>query len=387
MSRLPHLPLAATAPLDAEEVRRYGRHLVIPEVGVEGQLRLKAARVVLIGAGGLGSPASLYLAAAGVGTLGLVEFDAVDVSNLQRQILYGSADVGRPKLEVAAERLEAINPHITVRRHSVRLDSHNVLDLVADYDVVVDGSDNFATRYVVNDACALEGRPLVYGAVLRFEGQVSVFWRPHGPCYRCLFPEPPPPGLVPSCAEAGVLGVLPGMVGAMQANEAIKLILGQGEPLIGRYLVLDALGMRLRELRLQRDPGCPLCGDHPSITAPVEIDTTCEVPSVEGRVEIDVHELDAWRRQGRPHQLIDVREPVEESIARVDGALLVPLRSLPQRLDQVARDRPVVVMCHHGGRSARAVGYLRSQGIDASLNLVGGIDAWSREVDPGVARY
>lgn len=389
MSRMPHLPLGAAAPLSAEEVRRYGRHLVIPEVGVAGQSRLKAARVLLVGAGGLGSPAALYLAAAGVGTLGIVEFDTIDTSNLQRQVLYGSEDVGRLKLDVAVARLQQINPFVAVQRHDTRFDSDNAIDLVAGYDIVVDGSDNFATRYLVTDACALVGRPLVYGAVLRFEGQVSVFWPPHGPCYRCLFPEPPPPGMVASCAEAGVLGVLPGIVGSLQASEAIKLILGAGDPLIGRYLVVDALGASFRELSLSRDSGCALCGNHPTIHAPIAYAQECAVPpaDVSGRFEIDVTELAQWRAQGVAHALLDVREPHEAVIAAISGAMLVPLRSLSEQVADLPRDRPLVVHCHHGGRSARAVGFLRAQGFEQAVNLIGGIDAWSLEVDGAVSRY
>ncbi|MEM9558398.1 MAG: molybdopterin-synthase adenylyltransferase MoeB [Acidobacteriota bacterium] len=386
--------------LTHDELRRYGRHLVLPEVGVDGQKRLKAARVLLIGAGGLGSPAALYLAAAGVGTLGVVEFDQVDLSNLQRQVLYGHPDVGRPKLEVAAERLHDVNPHIEIVPHATRLELDNARELIEAYDLVVDGSDNFPTRYLVNDACVLTGTPLVWGAVLRFDGQVSVFSAPGGPCYRCLFPVPPPPGSVPSCAEGGVLGVLPGIIGSLQANEAIKLILGVGEPLVGRFLSFDALGMRLRELRLPRNPDCPACSD-PSALVLHSDDASCAPPTPEPTMEatmssthagdvmpleIDVEEYVSWRADFE-HVLLDVREPFEAEIATIEGALLIPLGELPRRLDELDRESILVVHCHHGGRSAQAVGFLRSQGFDRAVNLGGGIDDWSETIDSNVPRY
>ena len=387
--------------LDGAETHRYGRHLVLPEVGVGGQKRLKAARVLLVGAGGLGSPAALYLAAAGVGTLGLVEFDRVDRSNLQRQVLYGDSDVGRPKSEAAAERLRGLNPEIRVVPHATRLDRDNVLDLLEGYDLVVDGSDNATTRYLVNDACLIAGKPDVWGAVLRFEGQVSVFAAEGGPCYRCLFPEPPPPGTVPSCAEGGVLGVLPGIIGAMQANEAIKLILGIGKPLIARFVVFDALQFRFREVSLPRNPRCPGCGDGidpilmQSPTAACEAvggptaseEDSAMVDGVQVPFEVDVHQLKAWRDQGQDHVLLDVREPQELEICRIDGSTVIPMREIPGRVQELEADRLLVVHCHHGGRSAQVVQFLRAQGFAQATNLAGGIEAWSMEIDPQVPRY
>lgn len=396
--------------LSPHEIRRYGRHLVLEDVGVDGQRRLKSARVLLIGAGGLGSPAGLYLAAAGVGTLGLVDFDRVDETNLQRQVLYGQEDLDRPKVEAAAERLRSVNPHIEIVQHDAELRAHNVRELFEGYDLVVDGSDNFSTRYLVNDACVLLGKPLVWGAVLKFEGQAAVFGLPGGPCYRCLFPEPPPPGLVPSCAEGGVLGVLPGIIGSIQANEAIKWILGRGELLSGRFLVFDALAASFREMKLPRDPQCPTCGDDATIelkdiealcatpadgtddgpeepvepVMPVALDIPDEVP-----LQIHVEDLDAWREQGIEHRLIDVREPMEWQICRIEGAELQPLRGLPRALEEIelGKDELTVVYCHHGSRSAQAVHYLRSQGYGRATNLTGGIDAWSARIDPSVPRY
>jgi adenylyltransferase/sulfurtransferase len=379
--------------LSGAERRRYGRHLVIPEVGEEGQRRLKAGSVLLVGAGGLGSPLALYLAAAGVGRLGVVEFDRVDESNLQRQVLYGHPDVGRPKLEAARERLAAVNPHVTVVPHAERLSAANALELIRGYDVVADGSDNFAARYLVNDACVMLGKPDVWGAIARFEGQLSVFWAARGPCYRCLFPEPPPPGVVQSCAEAGVLGVLPGIVGCLQANEVIKLLLGAGEPLLGRLLVFDALGVRFRELKLKKDPACPVCGERPTQRGLVEYEEHCGLPApaaAEGAMEpleIDVDEVARWRQEGRDFDLLDVRQPGEHAVATIEGARLVPLRELPQRLGELDPSRPLVVYCHHGMRSLHAVQLLRSQGFQRARSMAGGIDAWSCEVDPAVPRY
>lgn len=393
--------------LSNQEIRRYGRHLVLPEVGVEGQRRLKAGRVLLVGAGGLGSPAALYLAAAGVGTLGIVEFDTVDETNLQRQVLYGTSDVGAPKLATAIARLRDINPHVEIVPHAERLDIGNVLRLVEGYDLVLDGSDNFPTRYLVNDACVIAKKPLVWGAVLRFEGQVSVFGVDGGPCYRCLFPEPPPPGSVPSCAEGGVFGVLPGVIGGLQATEAIKLLVGRGESLVGRFLVYDALTLRFRELRLPKNPACPTCGENasPELVAyddacdPIEIDereteTMTPTDPSESRppedsvpFEIDVEQLQAWREEGREHVLLDVREPHEFEICRIDGADLVPMRTVPARLDELDREALIVAQCHHGGRSAQVVQYLRAQGFARATNLAGGIDAWSARIDPSVPRY
>ncbi|HEV8629679.1 MAG TPA: molybdopterin-synthase adenylyltransferase MoeB, partial [Thermoanaerobaculia bacterium] len=380
----------------------YGRHLVIPEVGPEGQQRLKAARVLLVGAGGLGSPLALYLAAAGVGRLGLVDFDRVEASNLQRQLLFGEADLGRDKVAAAAARLHEVNPHVEVVPHALRLTAANALELLRDYEVVADGSDNFATRYLVNDACVLLGKPDVWGAVQRFEGQLAVFWAARGPCYRCLFPEPPPAGVVPSCAEAGVLGVLPGIVGALQAAEVLKLLLGIGEPAVGRLLVFDALRLRFRELALRKDPQCPVCSARPTQRGLVDYPELCgdgppaaEVRVMEGRSfeeawegwEVDPMELQRWRQEGRDLQLIDVRQPVEHTIGSIAGATLIPLAELPRRVGELDPARPVVVHCHHGPRSLHATQWLREQGFPRVLSLAGGIEAWSRDVDPDVPRY
>ena len=360
------------------ELTRYGRQLALPGFGAEGQARLKAGRVLIVGVGGLGSPTAIYLAAAGVGTLGLVDFDAVDETNLHRQILYDSTDIDRPKLEAAAGRIVALNPEVAVVRHDASFTAENALELVSQYDIVIDGTDNFPTRYLVNDACVLAGRPNVYGSVFRFEGQASVFSVAGGPCYRCLHPEPPPDGLVPSCAEAGVLGVLPGVIGTIQATEAIKLMTGIGEPLVGRVLIYDALRLRFREVALPRDPDCPVCGDHPSITTPVAYDQTCadeRLPTPAN--EMTARELRQWRREGRPHVLIDVREPSEHAVNSIEGAQLIPLRKLPFELKGIPKDRPVVVHCKSGGRSAIAVAMLKLRGYDAH-NLSGGIQAWEK---------
>jgi len=375
--------------LDAHELRRYHRHLILPEVGMAGQRRLKGARVLIVGAGGLGSPAALYLAAAGVGTLGLVDFDVVEVTNLQRQILHGSAAVGRPKLESAAARLADLNPHVAVIRHDTRLSRDNALELIGGYEVVLDGADNFATRYLVNDACALLGRAVVHGSIFRFEGQASVFDAARGPCYRCLYREPPPPGMVPTCAEGGVLGVLPGVIGTLQAIEAIKLVLGIGEPLIGRLVVFDALATRFRELTLRKDPDCPLCGTHPTVRELQDYDAWCGGPAATETMheDVTVTELAAARARGDELVLLDVREPFELEIARLDGAVHVPMRLLPERLGELERTRPLVILCHHGNRSRVALEYLRGQGFTNLHNLKGGIDAWSLEVDPAVPRY
>ena len=379
--------------LTPEELRRYSRHLMLPEVGVEGQSRLKSASVLVVGAGGLGAPLGMYLAAAGVGRLGLVDFDVVDFTNLQRQVSYATADVGRRKLEAMRERLHGINPHIQIDVHEIRLDSANALDILRPYDVVVDGTDNFPTRYLVNDACVLLGKPNVYGSIFRFEGQAAVFWAERGPCYRCLYEEPPPPGLVPSCAEGGVLGVLPGIVGCIQAAETIKLLLGTGEPLIGRLLLFDALSMRFRELRLRKNPQCVICGESPRIRALIDYEEFCGVrpptalapAAATGR--ITPAELKS-RLDGGDHPFIlDVREPAEWQICRLDGATLIPLRELPQRLDEVPRDEDVVVHCKMGGRSAKAAQLLRERGYTRVLDLEGGILAWARSVDPQMAQY
>jgi sulfur-carrier protein adenylyltransferase/sulfurtransferase len=393
-------PQALAEELSAAEIRRYSRHLILPEVGLEGQKKLKQARVLMVGAGGLGSPLGLYLAAAGVGTLGVVEFDTVDESNLQRQLLYGQKDVGRPKLLAAAERLNDINPHIRIEPHETRLSSDNALELVQRYDLVVDGTDNFPTRYLVNDACALAGKPNVYGSIFRFEGQVSVFWAAQGPCYRCLFPEPPPPGLVPSCAEGGVLGVLPGIIGALQANEVIKLVVGIGEPLVGRLLLFDALALKFRELRLKKNPDCPLCSAHPTLTQLIDYEQFCglgrgvEEPMKDAGasqlpLEITPPELQGWLAEGKELILLDVRNPPEWQICRIDGANLLPLPELAERAGELAghEEKLIVAYCHGGVRSLRATEFLRAQGFGKTVSLAGGIDRWSREIDPSVPRY
>jgi molybdopterin/thiamine biosynthesis adenylyltransferase/rhodanese-related sulfurtransferase len=385
-------PAVAAAGLDPAEVRRYSRHLIMPEVGMEGQARLKQSKVLMVGAGGLGSPLGLYLAAAGVGTLGIVEFDEVEESNLHRQVLYGERDRGRPKLEVAVERLGETNPLIDIVPFDCRLDSSNALEILQDFDLVVDGSDNFPTRYLVNDACVLLGKPNVYGSIFRFEGQVSVFWGAQGPCYRCLFPEPPPPGLVPSCAEGGVLGVLPGIIGALQANEAIKLILGIGDSLIGRFVVFDALKMRFREVNLEKNPNCPVCSDNPSQTELVDYEQLCglvppEPVSVESAINVSAQETQQKLESESAVQLLDVRTEQEYAICRIEGATLIPLQELPGRLAELDPIQEMIVYCHSGMRSIQAVHFLREQGFDRASNMHGGISAWSREVDPTVPIY
>ncbi len=381
----------STTTLSRDELRRYGRHLVMPEVGLDGQQRLKQASVLIVGAGGLGSPLALYLAAAGVGRLGLVDFDTVDVTNLQRQVLYGSGDVGKPKLEAARARLADLNPHVEVELHARALRSDHALELLRDYDVIVDGTDNFPTRYLVNDACVLLKKPNVHGSIFRFDGQVSVFDATRGPCYRCLYPEPPPPGLVPSCAEGGVFGVLPGVVGSLQAVETLKLLLGIGEPLIGRLLVFDALAMSFRELEMKKDPGCALCGERPSQRGLIDYDQFCGVPAAPAAAprgaRIGARDLAAALERGERIQVIDVREPREWEINRLPGAVLVPMASLPGRLAELDRSAETVVYCHHGGRSRKAQEFLRQQGFERVRDLEGGIDAWSRDVDPAVPRY
>jgi adenylyltransferase/sulfurtransferase len=369
--------------LSAEESLRYRRHLALPEVGVTGQTRLRASSAVVVGAGGLGSPAALYLAAAGVGRLGLVDFDDVDVTNLQRQILYGTSDVGQPKLDAARRRLEDANPHVRVETHATRLAPENAKDILGAYDVVVDGTDNFPTRYLVNDAAVLLAKPYVYGSIFRFEGQVSVFWPGRGPCYRCLFPEPPLAGEVPSCAEGGVLGVLPGVVGSLQAAEAIKLLLGRGTPLVGRLLVVDVLAGRFRELELRRDPRCPACGDSPSITDLAAGGAACEPPAT----EIDPPSLRARLDRGEAVRLLDVRTAEERAICRLPGAAWIPMSELAARAGELDPASELVVYCHRGARSAMAAGWLRGRGFARVLNLVGGIDAWAARVEPGMPRY
>jgi molybdopterin/thiamine biosynthesis adenylyltransferase/rhodanese-related sulfurtransferase/molybdopterin converting factor small subunit len=380
--------------LTRDEVQRYSRHLIMPEVGVEGQRKLKAARVLCIGAGGLGAPAAMYLAAAGVGTLGLVDFDVVDASNLQRQILYGTADVGRPKLEVARARIAGMNGNVQVVVHEATLTSKNALDVLKDYDVILDGTDNFQTRYLVNDACVLLGKPNAYGSIFRFDGQASVFAVKGGPCYRCLYPEPPPPGLVPSCAEGGVLGVLPGVIGVIQATEAIKLILGSGQPLVGRLLLYDALQMRFRELKLQRDPECPVCGDHPTIKELIDYDQFCGIvpaaaahPADSGVPELTVEQLKAKFDRGDEFDLLDVREPNEFQICRIQGSKLIPLGELPRRTAELDPGRDLVVHCKVGARSAKAVTLLQQRGFTRIHNLKGGILAWIDRIDPTQSKY
>jgi molybdopterin/thiamine biosynthesis adenylyltransferase/rhodanese-related sulfurtransferase len=374
--------------LSAEELQRYSRHLMMPEVTSEGQRRLKAARILCIGAGGLGSPAALYLAAAGVGTIGIVDFDDVDLSNLQRQILHGTQDIGRSKLESARDRLRDTNPEIEIELHECRFSSENASQLVAQYDVVVDGSDNFPTRYLSNDVCVFAQRPNVYGSVFRFEGQTTVF-APHlgGPCYRCLFPEPPPPDSVPNCAQAGVLGVLPGIIGMLQAIETIKLIVGIGETFVGRVLHFDALKGKFRELNLRRDPGCPVCGENPTIFSPIDYEQFCGGRDEEAIPTMSAPELKRKMDACEPFELIDVREPFEYEIARIDGAKLIPLGEIAERVDELERERPIVVHCHSGQRSAQAVRLLQQRGFSNLYNLEGGIDAWSDQIDPSVPKY
>jgi molybdopterin/thiamine biosynthesis adenylyltransferase/rhodanese-related sulfurtransferase/molybdopterin converting factor small subunit len=383
--------------LSKEEILRYSRHLIIPEVGIEGQQKLKAAKVLLVGAGGLGAPLGLYLAAAGVGKIGMVDFDVVDFTNLQRQVIHSTKDVGRKKLDSAADKMKAINPHIEIVKHEVALTSENALDILKDYDMVVDGTDNFPTRYLVNDACVLLRKPNVYGSIFRFEGQATIFATEDGPCYRCLYPEPPPPGLVPSCAEGGVLGILPGTVGLIQATEAVKLILGIGEPLIGRLLLYDALAMKFRELKLRKNPECPVCGEHPTITQLIDYHQFCGVPQPseaapvqETKVnegEIDVTELKQKLDRGDKFELIDVREPHEYRICSIPGSKLIPLGEFPQHVGEFDKDADIVIHCKSGMRSAKACGVLRQAGFKNVRNVVGGILAWSDKVDPSVPKY
>ena len=378
--------------LSREELLRYSRHLILPDVALAGQKKLKSARILLIGAGGLGSPAALYLAAAGVGTIGIVDFDVVDVTNLQRQVLHGTSEVGRPKLESARERIADINPHVSVEAHETRLTSENALEILSEYDVIVDGTDNFATRYLTNDACVILGKPNVYGSIFRFEGQASVFALPDGPCYRCLFPEPPPPGMVPSCAEGGVLGVLPGIVGTIQATEALKLVLGIGESLSGRLLLIDALTMRFHSVRVQRSPSCPACGTH-EITELIDYDEYCGTPGgvdpghqMNNVPEITPRVLAERLAKHEDFDLIDVREPYEWQIAHLPGARLIPLGELASKMSSLDSTRDIVVYCRSGARSADATRHLRAAGFRAS-NLAGGILRWSDEVDPTVQKY
>ena len=394
-TKISNLPEAAksTATLSKEEIMRYSRHLIMPEVGMDGQLKLKQAKVLCIGTGGLGAPLGLYLAAAGVGRIGLVDFDSVDLTNLQRQILFGTDDIGRPKIEAATDRLRNLNPDIQIDRFETRLTSENALDILKNYDIVVDGTDNFPTRYLVNDACVILGKPNVYGSIFRFEGQITIFGAPGGPCYRCLYPEPPPPGLVPSCAEGGVLGVLPGIVGAIQAAETLKLIIGKGEPLIGRLLLFDALAMRFRELKLRKNPECPACGEHPTITKLIDYAEFCGVrgeeaasPAQSAVPEIAPRELKSRLDRGDDLFILDVREPHEYQICNLRGHL-IPLGELSRRVHELDSSREIVAHCRSGKRSAEAVEFLRSAGFRKVLNLKGGILAWSDEVDPSVPKY
>jgi len=380
--------------LTTDDLARYSRHLILPEVGMEGQRRLKAARVLCVGTGGLGSPLAFYLAAAGVGTLGLVDFDVVDASNLQRQIIHSTKDIGRKKLDSAEEKLLALNPALNVVKHETMLTSANALDILKDYDIVADGTDNFPTRYLVNDACVLLGKPNVYGSIFRFEGQASVFATEKGPCYRCLYPEPPPPGLVPSCAEGGVLWILPVLVGMIQATEAIKLILGKGESLAGRMLLVDALNMKFRELKLRKNPECPVCGEHPTVTKLIDYQQFCGiVPETKqeqavknGIPQMTVKELKQRLDAGEDVFVLDVREPYEYQIANI-GAKLIPQNDVPKRLSEIDRDREIVVQCRSGQRSQRIAEYLAQQGYGNVKNLAGGILAWADEIDPKMQKY
>jgi sulfur-carrier protein adenylyltransferase/sulfurtransferase len=388
------------ATLNKDEILRYSRHLILPEVGMEGQLKLKNAKVLMVGAGGLGAPLGLYLAASGVGRVGIVDFDVVDYTNLQRQVIHGTKDVGRKKLDSAADSMLDINPYMTVDKFDTAITSENALDIIKDYDMVVDGTDNFPTRYLINDACVLLKKPNVYGSIFRFEGQATIFAYPGGPCYRCLYPEPPPPGLVPSCAEGGVLGILPGTIGLIQATEAVKLILGVGESLVGRLLLYDALAMRFRELKLRRNPECPVCGDNPSIHELIDYHQFCGVPNPAevhpvteqqagymSDTEIDAVALKARLDRGDKFQFIDVREPNEYQIASIPGAKLIPLGDVPKRVGELDPNTEVIVHCKMGGRSAKACDFLRQSGFKNVKNMLGGITAWSDKIDPSVPKY
>jgi molybdopterin/thiamine biosynthesis adenylyltransferase/rhodanese-related sulfurtransferase len=392
---MPTITEAAALPeLSTDDLSRYSRHLILPEVGTEGQRRIKAARVLCVGTGGLGSPLAFYLAAAGIGTLGLVDFDVVDASNLQRQIIHSTKDIGRKKLDSAEEKLTALNPAINIVKHDTMLSSANALQIMKDYDIVADGTDNFPTRYLVNDACVLLGKPNVYGSIFRFEGQASVFATEAGPCYRCLYPEPPPPGLVPSCAEGGVLGILPGLVGVIQATEVIKLILGKGDSLVGRLLLVDALNMRFRELKLRKNPDCPVCGTNPTVTALIDYEHFCgivpETPQEKnvknGIPQLTVKQLKARRDAGEDIFLLDVREPYEYQIAQIGGTL-IPQNDVPNRLAEIPRDREIIVHCRSGARSQKIAELLKQSGYKDVVNVAGGILAWSDEIDPSVQKY
>ncbi len=378
--------------LSVEEIRRYSRHLIIPDVGMVGQRRLKNSRVLVVGAGGLGSPALMYLAAAGVGTLGIVDFDVVDESNLQRQVIHGSSDVGRPKAESARDTVREINPLVRVMLHQERLDSDNALEIFAGYDLILDGTDNFATRYLVNDACVLLGKPYVWGSIYRFDGQASVFWADHGPCYRCLYPEPPPPGMVPSCAEGGVLGVLCGSVGSIQVTEALKLLTGIGDPLVGRLMIYDALEMTYRTVSVRQDPECALCGKNPTITQLVDYDAFCGTVSHAAEAAaadstITAAELKAMFDAEEKFLLVDVREPAEYEIVRIPGSVLIPKGDLPNRLADLPQDRPIVLHCKTGVRSAEALAVLKSAGFASARHVQGGVTAWAAQVDRSLPTY
>src|ERR1700677_2609513 len=383
--------------LNQEQIKRYTRHILLPEIGVEGQKKLLAAKVLVVGAGGLGCPISLYLAAAGVGTIGLVDFDTIDASNLQRQILFTTEDIGKSKVEVAAKRLKALNPDVTVNTYAVALKSDNIMDILKNYDMIIDGTDNFPTRYLTNDAAALQGKPNIYGSIFRFDGQLTVFKTPEGPCYRCLYPEPPPPGEVPSCAEGGVMGAMVGTIGAMQATEAIKLITGVGTPAIGKLVIYNSLDMQFRNLKLRKDPNCPLCGEHPTVKELIDYEMFCgmkveETQTKETAVkkdEIDALGLKVKMDEKQDFVLVDVREQNEYDMARIPGSILVPLSQLPNRFHELDKykGKEIVVHCKMGGRSAKAIAFLKQQGFDNLVNVAGGITGWSDQVDSSVPKY
>ncbi|MCA1830899.1 MAG: molybdopterin-synthase adenylyltransferase MoeB [Actinobacteria bacterium] len=381
----------ATPELTNREIKRYSRHIIIPDLTVEGQRRLKNAKVLCVGAGGLGSPVAMYLAAAGVGTLGLVDFDVVDETNLQRQIIHGQSDIGRPKLDSAADKVKEINPYVNVVKHETSVRSDNALELFRGYDLIIDGSDNFPTRYLVNDACVLLGKPYVWGSIFRFDGQLSVFWAEHGPCYRCLFPEPPPPGMVPSCAEGGVLGMLCGTIGSLQTTEAVKLITGMGDPLIGRMLVYDALELTFRELKVRKDPECPVCGKNPTVTELIDYEAFCgvtqDVAEFASQLALTPRELKEIEDKGEEVTLIDVREPHEWDIVHFDDAKLIPMNDVIDRVSEIPQSGTVVVYCKVGARSAQVLQWLHSVGLTNTKHLAGGIDAWAAQVDPSMPRY
>jgi len=378
--------------LTPQEIRRYSRHLIIPDVAMDGQKRLKNAKVLCVGAGGLGSPALMYLAAAGVGTLGIIDFDVVDESNLQRQVIHGQSDVGRPKAESARDSVREINPLVNVVLHTERLDSSNAMRIIEPYDLIVDGTDNFATRYLVNDACVLSGKPYVWGSIYRFDGQASVFWAEHGPCYRCLYPEPPPPGMVPSCAEGGVLGVLCASIGSIQVTEAIKVLTGVGDPLVGRLMIYDALEMTYRAVKVRKDPECPLCGKNPTITELIDYEAFCgavsdEAVSAAAGSTITATELKAMQDRGDEFLLVDVREPAEWEIVRIPGAVLIPKGDLPSRLSELPQNKPVVMYCKTGVRSAETLALLKNAGFKDALHVQGGVSAWATQVDKTAPVY